>query len=306
MILPVRLGAIMSQSIYHRRQLYGILLNAFSALSFYFATFFVRLGALYDADLASELFAFVRYLLGFFFALYLFRKAELPFRWKVPIPVYLRAIFNTLALLFFYEAVATGPAGTANVLNMTYPAFVAIIAIPVFREIPDTRMLIVLAFSMGGIGLYVLYPLISTGTISTADLWGIGSGLLAAIAILSLRGAAMQARAEEILLWMFALGSIASFPLAVSSLDQMLEPGGLYVLASACLGIAGQWSLTRSYAYLSATAGSIVSSLRIPIALVAGFFLLQEIPGLSGILGAGLIFVGNLFLALFRRSEKKE
>ena len=116
----------------------------------------------------------------------------------------------------------------------------------------------------------------------------------------------MQARAEEILLWMFALGSIASFPLAVSSLDQMLEPGGLYVLASACLGIAGHWSLTRSYAYLSATAGSIVSSLRIPIALVAGFFLLQEIPGLSCILGAGLIFVGNLFLALFRRSEKKE
>ncbi|MEQ8350175.1 MAG: DMT family transporter [Leptospiraceae bacterium] len=296
----------MSQSIYHRRQLYGILLNAFSALSFYFATFFVRLGALYDEALASELFAFVRYLLGFFFSIYLFRRAGLPFRWKVPVPVYLRAIFNTLALLFFYEAVATGPAGTANVLNMTYPAFVALFAIPIFREIPDRRMLVVLAFSLGGIGLYVFYPLYETGNISKPDLWGIGSGLLAAIAILSLRGAAMQARSEEILLWMFALGTVASLPLAYSSLEQMLHPGGLFVLASACLGVAGQWSLTRSYAYLSATAGSIVSSLRIPIALVAGFFLLQEIPGLSGAIGASLIFVGNLFLALFRHSEKKE
>ncbi len=296
----------MSQSIYHRTQLYGIMLNALSALSFYFATFFVRLGSIYNPDLGSELFAFVRYLLGLFFSIYLFRNAGLAFRWKVPMPVYLRAIFNTLALLFFYESVSRGEAATANVLNMTYPAFVAILAIPIFREIPDRRMLLVLGFSLSGIALYVLYPLYSTGTISTADLWGIGSGLLAAVAILSLRGAAMQARAEEILLWMFAVGTVATLPLAIVSLRELQAPSGLFVLASASLGVAGQWFLTRSYAYLSATAGSIVSSLRIPIALVAGFFLLQEIPGVSGILGASLIFAGNLFLALFRRSEKKE
>lgn len=296
----------MSQSIYHRRHLYGILLNAGSALSFYFATFFVRLGAMHNEALSSQVFAFVRYVLGFFFALYLFRKASLPFRWKVPLPVYLRAIFNTLALLFFYESVATGEAATANVLNMTYPAFVALLAIPALKEIPDGKMIGVLAFSLSGIALYVFYPVYDTGSISRSDLWGIGSGLLAAVAILSLRGAAMQARAEEILLWMFAVGSLASFPLAFKGLDQLLTSSAGYVFASASLGVAGQWLLTRSYEYLSATAGSIVSSLRIPIALVAGFFLLQEVPGLSGVLGAALIFTGNLFLALFRRSGKRE
>ncbi|MCB1168962.1 MAG: EamA family transporter, partial [Leptospiraceae bacterium] len=150
------------------------------------------------------------------------------------------------------------------------------------------------------------YPVYDTGSISRSDLWGIGSGLLAAVAILSLRGAAMQARAEEILLWMFAVGSLASFPLALNNVDQLLTASAGYVFASASLGVAGQWLLTRSYQYLSATAGSIVSSLRIPIALVAGFFLLQEVPGLSGVLGAAFIFTGNLFLALFRRSGKRE
>jgi len=165
-------------------------------------------------------------------------------------------------------------------------------------------MAMVLLFSLGGIAIYVIYPFVRSGTVSVADLWGIGSGILAAIAILSLRGAAMQARAEEILIWMFALGTVATFPQALGSLDRLLTESVFFVLASATLGVAGQWLLTRSYEYLSATAGSIVSSLRIPIALTVGYFALQEIPGLSGILGAGLIFVGNLFLALFRRPEK--
>lgn len=275
-------------------------------MSFYFATFFVRLGSDHNSELSSQLFAFIRYILGFIVALYLFKRAALPFRWKVPTPVYARAIFNTLALLFFYESVATGETATANVLNMTYPAFVALLAIPVFKEIPDRRMVVVLGFSLAGIAIYVLYPVFRAGKFSTPELWGIGSGILAAIAILSLRGAAMQARTEEILLWMFAVGSLATLPLAAQDLKELATGSGGFVFLSASLGVLGQWLLTRSYEYLSATAGSIVSSLRIPIALVAGYFLLQEIPGLSGAAGAGLIFLGNLFLALFRRSEKRE
>ncbi|MCB1165390.1 MAG: DMT family transporter [Leptospiraceae bacterium] len=296
----------MSQSIYRRRQIYGILLNAASALSFYFATFFVRVGTLSNPEIPSQAYAFVRYLTGFFFSIYLFRRAGLTFRLKVPNALYFRAIFNTLALLFFYESVASGNAATANVLNMTYPAFVALLAIPLLSEIPDRRMLLVLVFSLTGIGIYVLTPLIRSGTISHSDLWGLGSGLLAALAILALRGAAMQARAEEILLWMFGIGSIATLPIVLSDIPDLLSPSVIWVFLSALLGIAGQWLLTRSYEHLSATAGSIVSSLRIPIALIAGFFLLQEVPGLSGVLGAALIFAGNLFLALFRRAEKKE
>ena len=274
----------------------GFLLNLLSALSFYLATVFVHLG-LPGSGVSPEFFASVRYLVGFLAfggLLALTRKDEIrgPLRF-----VLLRALFNVGAVVCFYRAVALGETGQANVLNMTYPVFVAVLAPPLLGE--RVSGLVYGLAALCGLGILVhLLDRLPGFSPTGPEAWGLMSGVLAAFAIVSLRGAARVARAERILAYMFGFGFLSLIPFTLR--DWTSAPATVWPMAlgSAACGIAGQYLLTISYSRMDATTGSIVSSARIPMALAAGTLFLSEPFSLSGWLGAALIFASNLLLAL--------
>ncbi len=319
----------------------GRALNFASAWAFYVATVWLHLGTGItngDANLPASFYAFTRYALGFAVfgtafacSAYLARRAENDSRsndasdpgrsGRLHARRFLiaRGLFNLMALLCFYQSVAAGATGTANVLNMTYPAFVAMLAGPLLGERPDRRTLQLVTLAVSGVLLLIFvvpeqnlaggaaglslpggFALRQPGA---ADLWGIASGLAAGFAIVSLRGAARVAGPIEILCWMFGIGTLALLPVHLGDAWQlMVAPGDLprevwFVLGSASCGILGQWTLSISYRYLDAPTGSVISASRIPIALFMGALFLGETLGLAAWLGAGLILLSNLLLA---------
>jgi len=296
-------SALLRQIISDRAHVYGSILNLLSAGAFYFATFFLRLETTHGG-VSAETFAIYRYALGFILyglILAVFRIS--PFQGSFRF-LFMRSVFNVTAVLCFYRAVELGEAGKANVLNMTYPAFIALFAGPLIGEIPDRKTVFLTVFSVIGIIMQFQPPFLATQMPSY--LWGLFSGLLAAIAVISLRGAARSAPAPTVLFWMFAFGLPILIPLGWNDLMTSGLKTSPYLWISAVFGVAGQWLLTESYRTLSAAAGSIISTMRIPIALIMGFLILDEKFSWIGWTGAILIFICNLLLAFPKNMEKVE
>lgn len=105
----------------------GIILVALSALFFALGSVFAKI-AIQASDLSGIVMAFSRFFVGFvIFLLYVIIKKK-PLKPNNIKYVSLRAIFNTLAIILFFVGVEYTTITNANMLNMTYPVFVFLIA----------------------------------------------------------------------------------------------------------------------------------------------------------------------------------
>ena len=287
----------------------GIWLNLGSAVALYLATLFLRKGQAIQI-LDSQFYLWMRYMLGasiYLLAIFWLRPLQIPA--KARKYVFWRAILNALAVLCFYKAVEWGEAGQANVLNMTYPIFVVLLAGPVLGEHPDSRTIGLVLLAM--LGILLNFPdllLIFNEPVATETLLARGMGLLSAVvaafAILALRGATREVNAHRVLFWMFLFGAVVFAPTQSGYIGQVQAASWPYILASAGCGVLGQFLITLSFIYLPAATGSIVSTARIPIALLAGFVFLAEPVRPLAYAGAALIAGANVLLALRSKGEK--
>ncbi len=291
----------MSQYIYdlsHKKSIHGFILNILSAFLFYFATVMVYKGLRINENSDAFLYAFYRYYMGSIFFLFVIIKKDIKISYHIPKPVIARGVFNSIAVLLFYFAIQFGETGRANVLNMTYPAFVAILSGPILKEYPNFTTIISLILCLLGIGLYFYEPLLHlTQHILFSDFLGLLSGITASLAIVALRGSAREVQSEIILFWMFFIGTILTLPFCYKNLFLLDKLDLFYLLTSGIMGVLGQWLLTISYQYLDATTGSIISGLRIPIALFYGVMFLNESFSYLSWIGGLLIFSSNIVLA---------
>ncbi|MCK5916089.1 MAG: EamA family transporter, partial [Deltaproteobacteria bacterium] len=98
-----------------------------SAFFFYLSTLIIR-WATPHVTIESAYFVFARLLLGFIVvstAMILQKQRLQPKNYHYLIG---RTIANTVAVFCFYKAVEMGSVAEANILNMTYPLFVAVFA----------------------------------------------------------------------------------------------------------------------------------------------------------------------------------
>lgn len=293
------------QSLYERQVLRGWLTNFASAWAFYFATYFLHLGQQLE-PVPSQLYVGCRYLLGLlvFGSLFLRHSRRPSITWRRADYLILRGLYNLAALLCFYRSVEQGQTGRANVLNMTYPAFVAIFAGPMLGERVRARTFFLVALSVGGIVLNFYNPGTGPG-FSAGNFWGLLSGVTAGVAVVALRGAATRSSGTEILTWMFAMGSLLLIPINLRYIvDSGIPATAGYIFVSSGFGVIGQWWLTASYRHLDAATGSIVSTTRIPIAVLMGYLFLAEPFVALPWAGAAVILTCNVLLAFQVRAEK--
>ena len=275
--------------------LLGALAVFASAFCFYMSTTIIR----WSQDRVAidpAFFVFARFLMGFgvVCAVQVSGKARVkPRNYHLLIG---RALSNTVAVYCFYQAVTLTSVAEANILNMTYPLFIAVFSWVLLKDQRDGIATAAVFAAFAGVWL-ILAP--GHAGIRVDNLWGLASGVSAAAAIIYLNLGRRQHNTHTILFFMFGLGGVSILALFHDSIfvPNALELG--YLSACAAFGIGGQYLLTVGFRYVTAVEGSVISSTRILLAAICGPLLVGDPAlGLYGWLGALLLFAANVVLAI--------
>ena len=275
--------------------LLGCLAVFASAFCFYFSTVVIR----WSRDVVtidSAFYSFFRFLLGFAVVCTIMvvrRQKPVPKRYHLLIG---RTLSNCIAVYCFYQAVRYTSVAEANILNMTYPIFVAILSWIMLRHQRDPVVLAMVVVAVAGVCL-ILQP--GRMDLGFKSLWGLASGVSAAVAILYLNLSRQHHDANTVLFYMFGLGTVLMF---LFFRQDFFWPNGrelYYLVLCGGAGIAGQFLITLGFRYVTAVEGGVISSTRILLAALLGPWLAAE-PSLgpAGWMGALLIFGANVVLTI--------
>ena len=277
------------------KELLGCLAVFGSAFFFYLSTVTIRWSVLW-VTLDPAFFVFVRFLLGFVVicSLLYFKKQELkPVRYHFLVG---RAVSNCVAVYCFYKGVVLTSVAEANILNMTYPLFIAVFSWIFLKAQRDAVTMVIVLVALTGVWL-ILAPEKAEPDLN--HLWGLASGFSASFAIVYLNFSRKFHDSETILFYMFGLGVPITF---IFFHEKIFVPNAqelYYLLVCAGLGICGQYLLTLGFRYVTAVEGGIISSTRILLAAILGPYIASDPSlSLSGWMGALLIFVANIYLTI--------
>lgn len=280
------------------KQVLGLFAVFASAFCFYLATVIIR-WAEPIVDIDAAFFVFGRFFLGFTVVsvtMSLRRQKIQPQRYHYLIG---RTLANTIAVFCFYKAVEVGSVAEANILNMTYPLFVALFSWLFLKDQRDFISVVIVGFAFLGVWLVLSPDEMKAGM---QNLWGLSSGLTAAAAMIYLNVSRRYHDSQTILFFMFGLGALIIY---VFFRESLFWPNGkelLFLSACSVAGVLGQYLLTYGFLFVTAVEGSIISSSRILLAALLGPILVAD-PSLtvSGWGGALLIFGANGALAYRKR-----
>ena len=288
-----------ASAVHHR--LIGWITVLGSALCFYLSTAVISWGR-GQVALSAAYYVFARFLLGF-----LIVGASMLLQRQKPQYNHLhyiigRTITNAIAVYCFYKAVELTTVASANILNMTYPLFVALFSWFMIRAQRDRFAVGVVIIASLGIWLILDPGNLGTGQ---GEIWGLLSGLTAGISIIYLNLSRQFHDSQTILLSMFGPGALM---MALLFWNGLFWPSGqewLYLLACSAAGVLGQYLLTYGFLYVTAVEGAVISSSRILIAALLGPLLVAD-PALTfkGWLGALIIFAADIALAVRKKSTK--
>lgn len=283
------------------RQIVGWLAVLGSAFFFYLATAVIRWAESY-VEIDTSYFVFGRFFLGFIvvcITMIVSGHRLKPRKYHLLVG---RTIANCIAVFCFYKAVDVGTLAEANILNMTYPLFVALFSWFFVKEQRDYfSMFIVIAACAG------IWMILSPGDMSMKwdNLWGLTSGITTAAAMIYLNVSRRYHDSQTILFYMFGLGALLIFLMFQSSIfwPDWKEFG--FLLGCSAAGVLGQYLLTYGFLYVTAVEGSIVSSSRIVLAALLGpLFVGDPALTVTGWCGALLIFIANSTLAVRKSSAR--
>jgi len=285
----------------------GILFLLIAELFFAFGTVIVKIITV-DTDITGVELAFLRFLTGFIITAVLVLLSGKSVKPVKPQYVYMRGVFNTLSVIFFFLGVQYSNVSKANLLNMTYPVFVMILAPLINREKNKNSFIIYLAIIMAGIFLIVIPENSVSGfsNINKGDIFALLSGITAGFGISSLREARKTDSIHVILLYMFGIGTIIA---GVLSLNNFRLPAGIYLIYTVIMTVTsylGQLLLTVGYKYINAAPGSMVSSSRIVFAIILGVTIFADPITLRIIIGSLMIIISLAGVnGFFRYMNKK-
>jgi drug/metabolite transporter (DMT)-like permease len=279
------------------RQAIGWLAVFGSAFCFYLATAVIRWGKS-QVVIDTSYYVFARFLLGFIvvcLTMAIRRQRLVPRSYHYLLG---RTTANTIAVFCFYKAVEVSTLAEANILNMTYPLFVALFSWFMLKEQRDIFALFIVLLAFVGIWM-ILAP--GDMNINLGSLWGLCSGVTAAAAMIYLNVSRRYHDSQTILFFMFGIGAVAIYLLFHDVIFWPNRTELFFLFLCSALGVLGQYLLTYGYFFVTAVEGSIISSSRILLAALLGPLLVSD-PGLTviGWCGALLIFLANSLLAMRR------
>ncbi|WP_246481039.1 DMT family transporter [Motiliproteus sediminis] len=215
-----------------------------------------------------------------------------------------RGVVGALALMCVYFAVSTLPLAEAALLQFTYPAFTALLALIWLKERVQLATAVCIALSLVGLGLMVSPGLSLPGqaqlpaiSVIAALLGAFGS----AVAYVLVRRLGPHEDSSVIIFYF----PLIALPVSVLLLGEdfvMPDPVALGLLL--LVGIftqVGQVGLTKAMAVEAAGKATAYSYVQVIFSALLGLVWFAEVPTLWTLLGGALIMAGALVNALWKR-----
>jgi drug/metabolite transporter (DMT)-like permease len=284
----------------------GILLILSAELLFTAASAFAKYATLHSQMTGVQV-TFFRFLLGFIVTAFFIRKQKLSIKPNNVRLVVQRGVFNTLAVVLFFAGINYTTVTNANMLNMTYPVFVFLLAPFINKERSPGIYYLFLASAMAGVYL-VAFPDFSS--VNIGDLLSLASGIMAGFGITSLRQAAKFDNTHIILFYLMGIGTVLNAAIMAPVFTFRGSALVWTVVAfSAAAGYGGQVLLTKGYRHISAAGGSLVSSSRILWAMLMGsiFFADKITPRIAAgsvCIVLSLVMLSGVFDRYFRKMKR--
>jgi drug/metabolite transporter (DMT)-like permease len=251
----------------------GIIFLMLSELCFTISTIFSKL-LTNSSDVSAMEVTFSRFFLGFLVVSIAVYKNSISLAANKLSLLVWRGVLNTVAVILFFLASQYTTITNTHMLNMTYPFFIFLFSPLFFRSEKISPFLyLILVVALAGIWL-VINP--NLNVVNKGDVFGLLSGIVSAFAIITLNMARKNDSTPVILFYLMAIGTVLN---GLAMLPVFVWPRGsqwLLLLASASIGVVGQIFITYGYKYITARAGSLVSTSRILYAVVLGMLIFSE------------------------------
>ncbi|MFT4742127.1 MAG: drug/metabolite transporter (DMT)-like permease [Yoonia sp.] len=242
-----------------------------------------------------------------FFALpvilgWLAMRGELRSGWKTPNPVghFWRGLLGTSAMGLGFTGLGLLPLPDATAIGYAAPLLVVVFASMFLNEKVGVYRLSAVLFGMIGV-LIVLSPRLSIGAgLSTGETLGavvvLMGAVFAALAQVFVRKLVQTEGTAAIVFWF----SITSAALALCTLPwgwAMPSAGvALMLVLAGLLGGLGQIFLTSSYRYADASLVAPFDYASMILALIIGYFVFDEVPTGTMLLGAGIVILAGVLI----------
>jgi drug/metabolite transporter (DMT)-like permease len=221
--------------------------------------------------------------------------------------VYMQGVLFAAANYLYMFAVNELSAGLATVIFFAYPAVVAVLAVPMYRERLTRRTVIAIVLALGGI---VLISGILTGGVGQLSPLGlvyaiagmIGIGVYALLGQKTVAGDHPLTITATVTL-ISSLIAVVAFPTALPALGVMSAQqwvlAGAIAVFSAALPVMMQLAAIRR---IGATKASLIGILETPVALLFAYLALGETLTGNQVLGSALVVASVLVITVrFRR-----
>lgn len=248
--------------------------------------------------------AFFRNIFGLAFLLPLLMRSRFAILRTKQIGLHaLRGVINMAAMLMFFTALAISPIAKVTALGFTAPIFMAILAVLVLGE--RFRIYRWSAIFLGFVGmLIILRP--GLVAIDTGALLVIGSAALWAVAMIIIK---IQSR-TELSLTIVAYMGIFLGVFSIAPAVWVWQPFGLQTLGFMVLiglfGSIAQMAISESLKETDSTALMPFDFLKLIWTAMIGVWFFSEIPDIYTWIGATVIFLSGLFIAIRERSIQRQ
>ncbi|MGD2063195.1 MAG: DMT family transporter [Nitrospirota bacterium] len=198
----------------------------------------------------------------------------------------LRAVSGVSAMYCFFYAIGRMHLAEAVLLNYTMPLFIPFIALVWLREPIPSGVMGAIAIGFAGL-LLILKP--GPGLFTSAAPVGLASGVLAAVAMVSIRRLTRTEPTTRIVFYFSLIATVVSSLPLTWSWQTPTATQWVPLLASGVFATAGQLFLTHGYAHAPAARLGPFIYLAVVFAGLFGWGLWREIPDALSLTGMAIV-----------------
>lgn len=229
---------------------------------------------------------------------------------KAPLGHFWRGLMGTLSMGLGFAALAYLPLPEVTAIGFAAPLLAVVFAAMYLDErVPKLNWVAVL-LGLCGV-LIVLYPrftVFDRATSGHAELLGValvlGCAVFAALAQTVVRKLLATDRTPIIVLWFSVTATSLSLLTLPFGWVVPLRADAIALVASGIVGAAAQILMTESYRHAGASTISPLDYASLLFALAIGYAVFGEVPSLSLLLGAPLVILAGVLVALGKGTER--
>ncbi|OYU08853.1 MAG: EamA family transporter [Pseudomonas sp. PGPPP1] len=197
----------------------------------------------------------------------------------------------------FFIAIKVGGVAVATLGFASFPAFITLLDMAVFRDRPHlVEALLLLLVTLGLVLVTPSFELANQGTVGL--LWGIASGLSFALLAMTNRRATDGRNGVQVVFWQNATVALIMAPFAAFDLAGLdaVDWTNLAILGVLCTAVS-QALFVKSLKGLNARSAGMIISLEPVYAIACAWWLFHEAPSYRMLAGAALIVLAIVLSA---------